>query len=134
MDNKRSIGITIISGLEIVVGALGIIFAIPFLSLFIFKSEPVERADGLAIAISLGIPALVMFAMGELTFHLKPAGRILHLIIPIIVIILFSFQFMKVFYSLLMPDLSMVIVLLLIALFLFPIYYLPRPKVKEQFK
>jgi len=79
MEKKRSIGISIISRFEMVVGALGSIF---FLLSGIFVSvDPSCIADGIPIIIGWLPPFLLILVTGELTFRLKPLGRVLHLLI-----------------------------------------------------
>ncbi|MDD5432830.1 MAG: hypothetical protein PHO70_07625 [Candidatus Omnitrophica bacterium] len=134
MEKKRSFGITIISRLEMVFGLLGLFIVFPCLLIFLFGSESDGRVDALAIALTWGIPSFTLLIMSELTFRLKPAGRIMHLVIPIILIILFSLQFSGSIYSLLLPDFDKLPFVVAICLLLFLIYFFTRPKVKEQFK
>ncbi|MDD2688565.1 MAG: hypothetical protein PHT41_00205 [Candidatus Omnitrophica bacterium] len=84
MDKKRSIALTIISRIEMVFGSLGVLLGLILLIMGLLKNE----AEGILYGICWGGPALVMLITGELTFRLHPLGRIFHLILSYLIILL----------------------------------------------
>lgn len=132
-DNKRSLGITIISRFEMVVGILALLFVVPFLWIFCFGSESDGRMEGLAIALTWGVPAATLLIMGEFTFRLKPAGRIMHLVIPTILIISLALHSRSIYFFS-SSDFEKIAFIIATCLMFLLIYLFTRPKVKEQFK
>jgi len=84
MDKKRSIELTIISRIEMVLGLLGALFGLLYFVMGWLQNVPL----GIGIGILCGVPCLFVLITGELTFRLHPLGRIFHLILSYLIIIL----------------------------------------------
>ena len=144
MVKKRSIGITIFSLLEIVLGSLGSISMLAS-SIYIFSKGTLAALMGL-ITVPMIIPCLHMLIVGKSTFQLKPAGientLILSQIWRIIFILLFLINIWTIFVEISIRSspidsfyyFTLLFTILGIIFFSTLIYYFTRPKVKAQFK
>ncbi|HEA47332.1 MAG TPA: DUF4339 domain-containing protein [bacterium] len=143
MKKRRSVGITILSVTEMILGALGTASGIP-LSIGGFLAEDVGGLVPFMIGSMLLIICGPLLIAGIPTFRLKPAGRILNLVLCFLLILGLCVGFIRecvesinrgyqvpvlewvLFFSLL--------IFIIIAIPGLLIFYLTRPAIKEQFK
>lgn len=146
MDRKRSVGVTIISGVEI-------LFSLPkFLSIFFIGS--LSSIFNLWNFICIFLIPFTIFITGMLTYKLNKIGRQTNIILGIIMLTLSiphiinpiarptllrsigsSFaQFLEPTYGFLPFSFDFYIIKTLPILSVILIYFFTRPKVKEQFK
>ena len=131
MEKKRSIGITVLGRVEVVVASLsGICLAVILMSLFVYGS-PDEFRMGLLNHIQAVVYVPYLLPAGIFTLKLKPAGRIMNLIMGYYGYIVSLYNLIRAFTSFSFKVIAVDIVSAI--LFLSFIYYLTRPKVKEQF-
>ncbi len=141
MDKKPSPIVNFVSRAEIAVGVIGLLFYLSFLA--ICKSNIITAAITYVV-INLGVHLLLVLAIlaltaGIFTLKLKPAGRILNLVLAATVILhsmlLSSAKILAFFYS---PNQSFLIIIgfhlasIIAALCL--IYIFLHPEVKQQFR
>jgi len=157
MENKRLIGVIVISWIEILIGLLGLIFFVISLNqLFLTMNYMNSTRPGAGEAAMglLGIIPFFYFSVISSLFlfagigigSLKPWGRKMNLIgIPVFTLLLTGLLFIcKLFrvesnslflLFIMLGSVSLMIIIPIMFVFMLPIIiYLNRPKVKEQFK
>jgi len=132
---KRPVGIAIISGIEIVLGFIGVAFSLLLIFTALPKCGDKSLAGGPETQIGVGqgilIVTLLILVLGLLTFLLKPIGRILHLVFLSLISLVTIYNFFLILvgpYKTFEPNL--LIILGAVGLLM---YYFTRPKVREQF-
>lgn len=135
MEKSRSLGVTIISKIEIVIGTIGIFCFIPLgigelLNELYGSHGTSERYVGFGVDVILGVICSIILITGKLTYKLRPAGRVLHLFFSVLFIILYFLLF-----YVLRCKLEYILNFWVLPISpLFFIFFFTRPKVKEQFK
>lgn len=124
MSKKRSISITIISRIEMVGGFLGTLVGLIMFIAGIFGNGPL----GYALGVCWGVPALIILITGELTFRLRPSGRIMHLILLNFVVFLIAIHFIQSPF-----DISPMLIIIFI-LVIFFIFFFSSSSIKRQFE
>lgn len=145
MNKERSLGVTIISRIEIVIGTIGLLLFTPLTimellnELYVYQGQS-ERYVGFTVDLILAITCGITLIVGKLTYQLKPLGRILHFFISLFIIIcyilfLYLIKFdIKIILSDLLSDPRFIVLYIPFILSLFLIYYFSHSKVKEQFR
>jgi len=131
IERNRSIGITVLGRIEVIAASLsGICGAVMLMTLFVYGT-PDQFRIGFLNHVQGVVSVLYLLPAGILTLKLKPAGRMMNLIMGYYGFILSLCNLIRD-----IPEFSFKVIAVDIvsaALFLAFIYYLTRPKVKEQF-
>ncbi len=148
MEKERSLGISIISRIEVIIGTIGLfyfLFCTILEWLAELKSPHVGNEDyvGFTFDLFLSIVSAMILIGGKYIYRLKPAGRILNLILAYGLVVLYIiFFFVTVHSTGFLPyfrdslfNRSFIII------FVFPffwaaflIYYFNHEQVKDQFR
>ena len=128
MEKKRSKGITIIASIYRALSIFITLIIIGFLFLYKIPSDPFKQTS-----LVFGFIMLITFyAVGTGLLKLEKWALNLSIIVSYICVIVYFYGFRKELSS---PDAAgLIITFLLLAFFVASIFYLTRPKVKEQFK
>lgn len=145
MDKERSLGVIIISKIEIVIGTIGFLLFTPFTIMELLNElygpqGQSERYVGFTVDLILAITCGITLIAGKLTYQLKKAGRIFNLTLSVYVIgfyllilyVIIKFKLISIANLLLYYKYPILYIPFILSLFL--IYFFNHPKVKEQFK
>lgn len=129
MDKKRSIELTIISRIEMVLGSLGVLFGLIFLISGVLTNEP----EAILYGIIFCVPASLILITGELTFRLHLLGRIFHLILSYLIIFLVIWNIIQdtLIFSIVRLHITWLVILILSILV---ILFFNSAYIKKQFE